>query len=81
MCSATVCPVGLNPVKLNSPISKTRVSKNSRITDELRKMATTDPNDWRTPLVHYLENPGHIAGRKVRPQALKYGMLDNTLYQ
>jgi hypothetical protein len=30
--------------------------------------------------VHYLENPGHIADRKVWHQALKYVMLDNTLY-
>jgi hypothetical protein len=28
----------------------------------------------------YLENPDHIADRKVRQQALKYGMLDSTLY-
>jgi hypothetical protein len=40
----------------------------------------TNPDDWRTPLVRYLENPGHIADRKVRRQALKYVMLDNTLY-
>jgi hypothetical protein len=30
--------------------------------------------------VHYLENPGHVADRKVRCQALKYVMVDNTLY-
>jgi hypothetical protein len=41
-------------------------------------MMTTNPDDWRTPLVHYLENPGHIADTKVRQQALKYVMLDNT---
>jgi hypothetical protein len=35
---------------------------------------------WRTSLVHYLENLGHIDNRKVRRQALKYVMLDNTLY-
>jgi hypothetical protein len=39
-----------------------------------------DPDDWRTSLVHYLENPSHIVDRKVRWQALKYVMLDNTLY-
>jgi hypothetical protein len=44
-------------------------------------MTTVDPDDWRTPLVRYLENPGHIAGSKVRRQALKYDMLDNTLYR
>jgi hypothetical protein len=40
-----------------------------------------DSNDWRTPLVCYLENPGHNVDRKVRWQALKYVMLDNTLYR
>jgi hypothetical protein len=44
-------------------------------------MMTADPDDWRTLLVRYLENPGHIADRKVRWQALKYVMLDNTLYR
>jgi hypothetical protein len=43
-------------------------------------MMTANPDDWRTPLVRYLENPGHIANRKVRCQALKYVMLDKTLY-
>jgi hypothetical protein len=39
------------------------------------------PDDWRTPLVRYFENPGHIADRNVRRQALKYVILDNTLYR
>jgi hypothetical protein len=43
-------------------------------------MTTTDPDDWRTHMVHYLENPGYIADRKIRWQALKYAMLDNALY-
>jgi hypothetical protein len=36
---------------------------------------TTNPYDWRTPLVHYLQNPSHITDRKVRRQALKYVTL------
>jgi hypothetical protein len=32
-------------------------------------------------MVRYIENPGHIADRKVRRQALKYVILDNTLYR
>jgi hypothetical protein len=40
----------------------------------------TNSDDWRTPLVHYLENSDHIADKKVQRQALKYVMLDNTLY-
>jgi hypothetical protein len=31
-------------------------------------------------LIRYLENPGYIDDRKVQWQALKYVMLDNTLY-
>jgi hypothetical protein len=49
--------------------------------DNLGEMMTTKPDDWRTPLVQYLENPGHIADRKVRRQAKKYVALDNTLYR
>jgi hypothetical protein len=41
---------------------------------------TADPGDWRTPLVRYLENLGHIIDRKVWCQALKYVILDYTLY-
>jgi hypothetical protein len=81
MSSAIVCSVGLSPAKLDSPVSETGGSRNSRIIDELSKTMTTDPDDWRTPLVCYLENPGHIADRKVRHQVLKYVMLDNTLYR
>jgi hypothetical protein len=44
-------------------------------------MTTTDPDDWRTPLVRYLESPGHIADRKVRRQTLKYVILDSILYR
>jgi hypothetical protein len=44
-------------------------------------MTMTDPDDWRTLLVRYLDIPGHIADRKVQRQALKYVMLDNTLYR
>jgi hypothetical protein len=39
-----------------------------------------DSGDWRTPLLRYLHNPSHIADRKVLRQALKYVMLNNTLY-
>jgi hypothetical protein len=40
-----------------------------------------DPDDWRTPLVHYLENVVYIADRNVRCQSLKYVMRHNTLYR
>jgi hypothetical protein len=46
----------------------------------MKQTTMTDLDDWRTPMVCYLDNPGHIADRKVQRQALKYVMLDNTLY-
>jgi hypothetical protein len=81
MCSAITCSAKPSSTKSDGPVSKSRGFGISRISDESTKMITVDPDDWRTPLVHYLENPGHIADRKVRHQALKYVMLDNTLYR
>jgi hypothetical protein len=39
-----------------------------------------ESDDWRAPQVRYLENPGHIADRKVWRQAFKYIVHDNDLY-
>jgi hypothetical protein len=66
--------------ELDGPISETGGSKISRNSDEMNKMTTIDPDDWRMPLVCYLENPSHITDRKVQRRVLKYVMLDNTLY-
>jgi hypothetical protein len=52
----------------------------SRSSKNLSKMMTVEPDDWRTPLIHYLENPNNSVVRKVRRQALKYVVLDNDLY-
>jgi hypothetical protein len=51
-----------------------------RTSDKSSETMMTDSDDWKTPLVRHLKNAGHIADRKVRRQALKYVMLDNTLY-
>jgi hypothetical protein len=80
MCSEIICSAEPSSAKPDDPVSKTGGSRISRTSDESIEMATTDPGDWGTPLVHYLENPGHIADRKVQRQALKYVMLDNTIY-
>jgi hypothetical protein len=80
MHSVIVCSAEPCSVKHDVPISETRGSRISRISDEATKRITTNPDDWRTPLVRYLENLGHIAYTKVRWQALKYVVLDNTLY-
>jgi hypothetical protein len=37
--------------------------------------------DWRTTLVHYLENPGQVIDIIVRQQALMYVLLDHDLYR
>jgi hypothetical protein len=65
---------------LDVSVSETRGSKISGMSDKASKMMMAYPDDWRTHFVRYLENPSHIADRKVWRQALKYVMLDNTLY-
>jgi hypothetical protein len=78
--SARICSAKPNSTEPDSPAPKTRGSRISRTSNKTSKIMMVDPDDWRTPLVRYLDNTGHIAGRKVRRQALKYVLLDNTLY-
>jgi hypothetical protein len=42
---------------------------------------TVELVDWRTPLIHYLENLGHVIDTKVWRQALKYILLDHDLHR
>jgi hypothetical protein len=79
--SARIYSVEPNSAEPDSPFSGTGGSGISKTLGETSKTMTAGPDDWRTPLIHYLENPGHIADRKVQQQALKYVMLDNTLYR
>jgi hypothetical protein len=65
MCSATICSTEPSSVKPDGPISEIIGSRISRISDESSEMMAANPDDWRTPRVCYLENPGHIADRKV----------------
>jgi hypothetical protein len=81
MCGATFYSIGPSPAKPDSPVFETGWSGISRSSDESSETMMADPDDWRTPLVCYLGNPGHITDRKVQRQALKYVMLDNTLYR
>jgi hypothetical protein len=80
VCSATNYFAEQSSAEPNSPVYETEGSEIYRTSNEMSKTMTTGLDDWRTPLVHYLENPGHIADIKIRRQALKYVMLDNTLY-
>jgi hypothetical protein len=81
MCSATICYAEPSSAKPDGPVSEIEGSKFFKILDESSKTIMTDLDDWRTPLIRYLEDPGHIADGKVWRQALKYVMLDNTLYR
>jgi hypothetical protein len=65
MQGVEICSAETSLAKPDGPVSKTGGSAISRNSEELGKTTTTKPNDWRTPLVHYLEDPGHIADRKV----------------
>jgi hypothetical protein len=80
MYSETICSIEPSLAKPDGPVSKIGESKISRISDEASKTTTANPDDWRTPLVRYLENPNHIVDRKARCQALKCVMLNNNLY-
>jgi hypothetical protein len=66
--------------KLEGLVSKTGGSRISRNSNDLGEITTIELDDWRIPLVHYLEDSNHIADRKVRWQALKYVVLNNNLY-
>jgi hypothetical protein len=40
-----------------------------------------EKEDWRTPLVRYLQEPGVAVDRKIHRQALKYTLLNDELYR
>jgi hypothetical protein len=69
MHRAIICFVGPGPAKSDSPVSETRGSRISRTLDESSKIVMAGPDDWRSPLVHYLKNHGRIADWKVWRQA------------
>jgi hypothetical protein len=79
--SGEICSAEPNSEKLDALKSETRGSDIFSSSDNLSETVTTEPDDGRTPLIHYLENLGHIADRKVWRQALKYVVLDNDLYR
>jgi hypothetical protein len=80
MHSATVYSAKPCSAQPDVSVSETGGFEISRILDKSSETTTVDPDDWRTPLVCYLENPSYIVDRKVWRCALKYIMLDNTLY-
>jgi hypothetical protein len=81
MRNAAIYSAELDSAKPDGPVSETGGSKISRNSDDSSETTMANLDNWRTPLVRYLDNPCHIADRKVWWQALKYVMLDNTLYR
>jgi hypothetical protein len=79
--SAIIGSVEPSSAEPNSLVFETGGSKISRTLDETSKTMMVGPDDWRATLIRYLENPDHSADRKIRRQALKYVILDNTLYR
>jgi hypothetical protein len=65
MHNAEICSAKPNSTKLDISESKTGVSGISRSSDDLGEIATSETEDWKTLLVHYLENPDYVFDRKV----------------
>jgi hypothetical protein len=65
MHNAEICSIEPSSTKLNVLKSKIRGSGISNSSDDLCEIATTEHEDWRIPLVSYLENHGHVTNRKV----------------
>jgi hypothetical protein len=63
--SATICTGEPSSAEPDSPVSESGGSRVSRTSDEISETTMAGPDDWRTSLVRYLENPGHITDRKV----------------
>jgi hypothetical protein len=65
MHSAEICYAEPNSTKLDISESETGVSGISRSSDDFGEIATSEHEDWKTLLVHYLEKPDHVFDRKV----------------
>jgi hypothetical protein len=78
MQTREICSAESNSAKPDGAASKTGSFRISQSLDDLGETTMTEVDDWRTLLIRYLENPGHISDRKVRRQALKYVVLDST---
>jgi hypothetical protein len=63
--------------KPDASVSEIGESRISRSLDNLGKMVMDEPDDWRTLLIHYLENSGHIADRKSSSTIVEIQYLEN----
>jgi hypothetical protein len=64
MHSAKIYSAEQSSAKPDIPELETRGSGICRGSDDLGKIAAVGPVDWRTPLIHYLENLGHVLIQK-----------------
>jgi hypothetical protein len=60
MHNAKICSVEKSSTKPDVTKLETGASGISRGLNDLGKTATAEPVDWKTPLIHYMENPGHV---------------------
>jgi hypothetical protein len=63
--SATICTGEPSSAEPDSSVFESGGSRVSKTSDEISETTMTGPDDWRTSLVRYLENHGHITDRKV----------------
>jgi hypothetical protein len=60
MHNTKICSVELSSAKPDALESETGGFDISRGLDDLGETVMAEPVDWRTPLICYLENPGHV---------------------
>jgi len=49
--------------------------------DEIFVINNLNDNDWRRPIVSYLENPDGTTCRKIKYRALSYVIMGNELFK
>jgi hypothetical protein len=81
MHSSKICSDKSSSAKPDVPESETGGYGIFRGSVDLAETAMTKFEDWRAPLVHYLENLDHVIDQKVQRQALKFVLLDHDLYR
>jgi hypothetical protein len=80
MHTAEICSTQPSLAKSEVPESKTGGSGISRSSDNSDKTMTVESDNWKTPLVCYLDNLSRVTDIKVQQQVLKYILLDHDLY-
>ncbi|XP_045810889.1 uncharacterized protein LOC123905327 [Trifolium pratense] len=79
-CEAMPHQLGANEqsVETNSEMVDTHFDE---VMTEIFVIDNLTDNDWRQPIVNYLENPAGITERKVKYRALSYTIMGNELFK